>query len=692
MRRYLYSAIVFTLLCPNSSRAQITTPAIASGGILNAASLAAETGNTAAPGSLISIFGRNLAASAASANAVPLPLNLGGTVVQIGNTFAPLLFVSPTQINAQVPLEVLPNNSVPVTVFVNGRASAPAALQVKVTAPGIFTTAGTGVGAAQAIHPDGTLVTADSPAPPGEEISITVTGLGLTITSSTSSPLATGQAGNGQTVLNVPSVTIGGTAATVTSASAAPGQVGQYVIKAIVPSIFSGDQPMVVSAAGSSSQATVTVRVGQPPPPGSIGGGGFGGGQPPAISVGGVVNATSLVAAPNNTVAPGALISIFGNNLAATTAAASETPLPRDISGTSVLIGDRSAPLLLVSPTQINAQVPFETPVGVPVNVVVVVNGSASQAEPVLVDAASPAVIALSGKGTGAARVLHADLSPVSNDSPSVAGEEVLIVATGLGATLASGSLPALAAGETGAGQPAVVSPAVTIGGKPARVFSAMAIGGVGQYQVRVTVPDIPAGDQPVVITVGDKTSQPGATLRVGFPAAVRTTFSQMRIDGTLNVVYKIDSITALQPDPADPTKTKELPVIFSYQVPCRIDIAGTTGPTYSALFNCQNYTNPLDIIGIVAWMKSGNYANNLLQFSQLDDHPGVDNHFYLESRVTPFLKFVTAQSVISSAAQSINFTDLSQGTPVIGTFQITLKLENAIIGGVITGTITSVQ
>ena len=58
-------------------------------------------------------------------------------------------------------------------------------------------------------------------------------------------------------------------------------------------------------------------------------------------------------------VAPGSLVSIYGQDLAANTQSAAAPPLPLTLSGASVLIGGQAAPLLYVSPEQINAQVPF---------------------------------------------------------------------------------------------------------------------------------------------------------------------------------------------------------------------------------------------------------------------------------------------------------------------------------------------
>src|ERR1035437_9334723 len=102
-RNVMTAAFLALLLFSTTGVAQTIIPSINQGGILSAASLAADTVNVAAPGSLITIFGTNMATGNAQATSATLPLNLNGTVVQIGNSFAPLNFVSPTQINAQVP-------------------------------------------------------------------------------------------------------------------------------------------------------------------------------------------------------------------------------------------------------------------------------------------------------------------------------------------------------------------------------------------------------------------------------------------------------------------------------------------------------------------------------------------------------------------------------------------------------------
>jgi len=81
------------LLLP-ASRAQVAIT-----GVVNAASWAAPV----APGSIIAIFGSQLASTTAAAVGFPLPGDLKGTSVTINGTAAPLYFVSPGQINAQMP-------------------------------------------------------------------------------------------------------------------------------------------------------------------------------------------------------------------------------------------------------------------------------------------------------------------------------------------------------------------------------------------------------------------------------------------------------------------------------------------------------------------------------------------------------------------------------------------------------------
>ena len=73
----------------------------------------------------------------------------------------------------------------------------------------------------------------------------------------------------------------------------------------------------------------------------------------------GVVNVGSY----NTTISPNGLISIFGQNLGAT-ASASTSPLPTFLGGVCLTLGQVPLPILMTSPGQINAVIPFDTAVG----------------------------------------------------------------------------------------------------------------------------------------------------------------------------------------------------------------------------------------------------------------------------------------------------------------------------------------
>jgi uncharacterized protein (TIGR03437 family) len=159
-------------------------PQITASGVVNAASYAQPI----SPGSIVSIFGTNLATTTASAGGTSLPLALAGTSVTLNGVNAPLFFVSPGQINLQASWSLLdPSETAysPVTVVVSTPlgSSAPVQAPMYASAPAIFSLDASGCGRAAALNaaPDGS-VSLNSPsnsAAPGDYISIYGTGLGL---------------------------------------------------------------------------------------------------------------------------------------------------------------------------------------------------------------------------------------------------------------------------------------------------------------------------------------------------------------------------------------------------------------------------------------------------------------------------------------------------------------------------------
>src|SRR5207244_2956291 len=76
-------------------------PYIAAAGVSNAAGITPQPG--VAAGSVASVFGANLASSVVVAPDGPLPQTLGGVTVLAGDRLLPLFFVSPAQLNVQLP-------------------------------------------------------------------------------------------------------------------------------------------------------------------------------------------------------------------------------------------------------------------------------------------------------------------------------------------------------------------------------------------------------------------------------------------------------------------------------------------------------------------------------------------------------------------------------------------------------------
>ena len=135
---------LFTL--PFSIAVLGSVPQILAGGVVNGASFAPAP-SPVAQGSIAAIFGSNLASGTGSATALPLPTSMYGAKVSINGIQAPLFFVSPGQINAQIPWEVGNASQLSVQVTVNGLASNTLAVDAANVAPGCFTINQAGQGA-----------------------------------------------------------------------------------------------------------------------------------------------------------------------------------------------------------------------------------------------------------------------------------------------------------------------------------------------------------------------------------------------------------------------------------------------------------------------------------------------------------------------------------------------------------------
>jgi uncharacterized protein (TIGR03437 family) len=171
-----YPSGVVSLSAPNSVVADmITVPYIAPAGILNG--VGPTPSAAVAPGSIISIFGQSLASVVQVGPVNPLAQTIAGTSVTINNSILPLLFVSPQQINAQIPSN-LANGNYTLEVQNTGQPEVSGTLTVTRDAPGLFFSIIGSTAYAMAFHADGSMVTTNSPAAPGETVSLLGTGFG----------------------------------------------------------------------------------------------------------------------------------------------------------------------------------------------------------------------------------------------------------------------------------------------------------------------------------------------------------------------------------------------------------------------------------------------------------------------------------------------------------------------------------
>jgi uncharacterized protein (TIGR03437 family) len=227
--------------------------------VLNGASQAVRA---IAPGEILTIFGQGLGPFIPSSLIVgpdgKVATTVSGVQVSIGGFPAPLLYVSPTQLNTIVPYEVS-GNSAAISVSYAGVTIPAGTYPVVAALPGVFTTGSLGVGQGATLNQDGSVNSATNPAARGSTVQIFGTGGGATQPSSVTGSIVA----NGVNLAAPVTVTIGGASTMVTYAGSAPSEVaGLMQVNAVVPAgIPSGSMPLVVSVGGTPSQGNVTIAV-----------------------------------------------------------------------------------------------------------------------------------------------------------------------------------------------------------------------------------------------------------------------------------------------------------------------------------------------------------------------------------------------------------------------------------------------
>ncbi len=209
-------------------------PRIREDGVVNAASGLPVF----APGSLVTIYGDDLAPDEQAATIVPFPLQMNSVVVKVNGAAVPLQFVSRQQINFFLPLEIgtlTPSSIVVSYAAADGPPARLASGQFRTdAAPGIFTLSPDGQGA---VLVGGTGLVArgtgeqSRPARRGEIIEIYATGLG-----NVGNPPPPGTPGSAASQTSSAIIaTIGPVRAEVLYSGLAPGLVGVYQVNARVP-------------------------------------------------------------------------------------------------------------------------------------------------------------------------------------------------------------------------------------------------------------------------------------------------------------------------------------------------------------------------------------------------------------------------------------------------------------------------
>jgi uncharacterized protein (TIGR03437 family) len=211
--------------------------------------------------SIDAMFGTRLAVQIASAGSIPLPTSLAGTMIVVNGIMAPLFFVSPGQINYQMPQELPPGSVVTIVTVAGDGIVSQGQSRVLAEAPGIFTANTSGSGAPAALwtldgntyssvtNPDGTL----RAIPAGAYLVLFVTGI-------RHAPDPNPTDGNG--VAESVQVNLGGVSAAPFFAGAQGGFVGLDQINLQIPASLAGrgDVEVVITVNGRAAN-TIQLRV-----------------------------------------------------------------------------------------------------------------------------------------------------------------------------------------------------------------------------------------------------------------------------------------------------------------------------------------------------------------------------------------------------------------------------------------------
>jgi uncharacterized protein (TIGR03437 family) len=212
---------------------------------------------------LISLFGSNLAFERLQASSMPLPAELSGTSLSLNGARLPLLFVSPDQINAQLPYGTLGPANLRVTTP-GGSAETP--VVVSEFAPAVLMVSGEGISVPALVRAaSGALVSGAVPARSGDLLTIYAIGLG-----ELNRAIAAGQPAPGSPpagTLSPVQVRIDDVSLTPSFAGLSPGFAGLYQVNVQLPDGLRGGSHSLVVVVGATGSKPVSFPVGSSPGP-----------------------------------------------------------------------------------------------------------------------------------------------------------------------------------------------------------------------------------------------------------------------------------------------------------------------------------------------------------------------------------------------------------------------------------------
>jgi uncharacterized protein (TIGR03437 family) len=193
---------------------------------------------------------------------------LGGTSLSIPGSPVALFFVSPLQIDFQVPFVHVFGPTQTTLTVTQGQLSNTLNITLVPYAPALFTTNSQGTGQAAALISNSPALAAPTgaypgsrPAKAGETVSVFCTGLGFV--SNAPDPGAPALSNPLSRTLGTTTVTLGGQPVTVSFSGLAPGYVGLYQVNIKIPSggPSGAAVPMILSIGGvTSNTATIAVQ------------------------------------------------------------------------------------------------------------------------------------------------------------------------------------------------------------------------------------------------------------------------------------------------------------------------------------------------------------------------------------------------------------------------------------------------